>query len=326
MQFSIPIPVLEELKSKNIIIDLGTIKAHEHQGWMSSVFIVQSNIGPLIIHSANMVEEHKRNKVWEKFFGLSTLLASRHEIPTPAFHYTGLVHGKLILVQDFFDGTPAGKRILNGETISDEWSVPRAAIVKKILVALTAIHKVHLKNFGWPVLDGELLGGKFKTWQDFLAIESPNWIRIIIETDQKLKLSPSKNLETFIMKTLDQVDYSGPSVLVHGDAINPSNILINKDHEVTILDWEWSIAGDPAWEFCDLGWWPLLNTSSMAAYFKAARIESEKETENFLRRVRLYIPLWLLWGTYMHANDVTPNVYMALRKLLIASLSSRYNQ
>jgi thiamine kinase-like enzyme len=110
--------------------------------------------------------------------------------------------------------------------------------------------------------------------------------------------------------------------LVHGDAINPSNILVQDKNKIKLLDWEWSVAADPAWEFCDLGWWPLNNMQTMSDYFEASGIKTSLKQKEFLNRIKLYIPLWLLWGTYMHANDSKSDIYIALRKLLLKEVKN----
>ncbi len=134
--------------------------------------------------------------------------------------------------------------------------------------------------------------------------ESPRWLESVREADERLQCHPIEGFAVSIKSIINKVEYAGPSVLVHGDAMNPSNILIAKDGSISLLDWEWSIAADPAWEFCDLGWWTI--------------IDSEKNDldPEIVARARLYIPLWLLWGVHMHAKDINPEIYLALRQLL----------
>jgi len=313
--------IFENLKSRNIFVDTKTIQPFKHQGWMSSVFIAESNIGKLVIHSANLVNEHKRNLVWEKFKGLAPLLDLHQEIPTSNFCYIVVHEGNLILAQKFINGIPCGKRILKQGVISDQWTYDQIEIVKKVLNILADTHNITLKGFGWPILNDEQLNGKYKTWQGFLATESVRWVETINQTDQKLGSKPIKGLEKSINILVKQINYAGPAVLAHGDAINPSNILLKDNKEIALIDWEWSIAADPAWEFCDLGWWELVNRKKLSQYFETAKIVDEQEITNFLNRIKLYIPLWLLWGTHMHAEDISSEVYQALRLLLIQKIN-----
>ncbi|MDA2922640.1 hypothetical protein MYX07_05260 [Patescibacteria group bacterium AH-259-L07] len=310
--------VLRELKSRGITLAMSTLTKHKHQGLMSTVFTVQSNKGELIVHISKLVEEHRRNKVWEKFSGLAKLIKLHPEIPTApilcAYHDDGI----FVLVQKMLDGDPAGERILKKGVFIDEWHADKI-LVRQVLKALAAVHAIQLEKFGWPVVSPHgALKGLYRTFKEFFEKESPLWIETIVESNKKFSknLSLSHSLKTFIQRTILDITYNGPSVLVHGDAINPSNVLVNKGR-ISLLDWEWSIAADPAWEFCDLGWWPFLDRESLIPYFEASHMANESEKEKFLQRIQLYIPLWLLWGTYMHAKDSDLKIYNALRDLLI---------
>jgi thiamine kinase-like enzyme len=303
-----------------------TLSKYKYQGWMSTVFVVKSNKGPLIIHAVNPVKEHLRNKVWNKFYGLSKILSSHPEIPTPKILYSKLVGKTSVLVQNFSSGSRAGKRVLIDGIISDKWSRGKKEILPYILLNLAKIHKINFRGFGWPLLCGHSLRGGYLTWKNFFESNYPTWIKKIYESDSKSSIKDPriKMLDKFIKETIDKINYSGPSVLVHGDSINPSNILIGNKNKITLLDWEWSIAADPAWEFCDLGWWKSINIRTLEPYFKASRIRKKSEKIDFLNRIRLYIPLWLLWGAYMHSNDSEPTVYISLRKLLSKIISERW--
>jgi len=314
--------IFKNLSKKGIFVLDETLKIHKYQGWMSNVFVAKSNKGLLIIHLINPVKEHQLHKVWDKFFGLSKILFSHPEIPTPHILYSELIGETFVLAQSFVSGTRAGKRVLRDAVISDKWKTQKENILPNILAALASIHKIHLKGFGWPILRGSLLRGKYATWKECIEYNYPLWIKEIHQTDRKLSLkSPSMaSLEKFIKVSVEHIDYTGPAVLVHGDAINPSNILISDKNNLTLLDWEWSILADPAWEFCDLGWQKLIDITTLSPYFRSAQIRKHSEKIAFLNRINLYVPLWLLWGTYMHAHDSNPDIYIALRKLLLRKM------
>ncbi len=301
-KFSLLTPVLGSLRTKGIVVDPNTAKVHDNQGWMSTVFTVQSNRGKLIVHEADLVSEHMRHEVWDKFAGIAAILAAHPEIPAPAMHFTGFVDGKLMLVQDYKEGVPAGKRFMKDGVITDEWSADKLETAKRILTALASVHKIGLQGFGWPILKDNKLQGPYSSWKGFFETESPHWIEEINKADQRLGREPISNLTEFTKSQIGKIDHSGPSVLVHGDAINPSNILLDGE-KLSLLDWEWAIAADPAWEFCDLGWWELLDKLDISA--------------EVVKRAKLYAPLWLIWGAHLHAEDQNSEVYLDLRKLLL---------
>lgn len=163
MDISLLGSIFNELEKKKIFVLPKSLKKHKHQGWMSAVFVVESNIGPLIIHVSSLVKEHQRNKVWEKFSGLADLIAVHPKIPAPPIHYAGLLNNKFVLVQDFLDGFPAGKRILENNIIFDSWHLDRTEIMQKVLKVLSAVHKIQFKKFGWPVLNENKLNGSHYT-------------------------------------------------------------------------------------------------------------------------------------------------------------------
>lgn len=290
---------------------------------MSNVFIAKSNKGSLIIHLINPIKEHRDNKVWDKFYGLSKTLPLYPQIPAPYILYSELIGKTLVLTQNFVSGTRAGKRILKKTIISDKWNAKREDVLPNILVALANIHKINLKRFGWPTLrHSSLLKGKYATWKSFFEYNYPLWLNKLHKADKRLFLEPFPKtlLNKFIKEIVKSINYSGPSVLVHGDAINPSNIIVRYKNKITLVDWEWSILADPAWEFCYLGWWKITDIKTLKPYFKASGIRKNSERINFINRINLYIPLWLLWGAYMHANDSKPDIYIALRKLLLEKI------
>lgn len=311
--------IFKNLSKRGIFVLPETLKNYQHQGWMSQVFVVESNMGPLIIHLIIPVKEHHLHKVWDKFYGLSKILSSRPDIPTPKILYSKLIGKTFVLTQAFMSGTRAGKRVLRGTVISDKWETSKKNVLPKILATLAKIHKIHLKGFGWPILRGSSLKGRYATWKNFFEFNSPLWLKELHQADRRLSLKNtlSTSLDKFIKETIARIDYSGPAVLVHGDAINPGNLLVRGKNKLTLVDWEWSILADPAWEFCDLGWWRLIDMKTLVTYFKTSNIKKDSEKKDFLNRINSYIPLWLLWGTYMHANDSDPAVYIALRKLLL---------
>ena len=311
--------VYDELKRKGILVAANTIRKYQYQGWMSTVFTVESNIGLLIILVSQLIKEHRRNKVWEKFSVLANLFKLHPEIPTAEIYSAGLKGEVFILVQSFLNGSRAGKRVLNKNVIIDEWRADREVVIKQLLTVVAKIHKVKIEGFGWPIKYRHKLKGSHNSWKSFFQKEVSLWIQSVRQAEKRIskeRLSIER-LKSFSQKITKQVQDIKTATLIHGDAINPSNIIINRAGKIYLLDWEWAIAGDPAWEFCDLGWWPFLNLDTFSSYFDTQGIITLSERKAFLTRVNLYIPFWLLWGMHMHANDDKLEIYLALRSLLI---------
>jgi thiamine kinase-like enzyme len=51
---------------------------------------------------------------------------------------------------------------------------------------------------------------------------------------------------------IDSLPNECNTTLVHSDLINPSNTIIAGTKRLSHIDWEWSLIGDPAWEFADI--------------------------------------------------------------------------
>lgn len=92
------------------------------------------------------------------------------------------------------------------------------------------------------------------------------------------------------------------SVLVHGDLINPSNILVKNDQVTGIIDWECALAGDPAWDFC------FNNKYELKTYFKCRGFTKDEEND-FRERMKLYEPLYLAWVLYVLEDDPESRAY-----------------
>ena len=313
--------IFSKLKRQDIFVDASSLKKHKHQGFMSTVHTVDSNKGTLVIHVIQPTQEWVRQRIWEKLIGVGNLLSKFREIPTSEFLFNGKIGSKYFVVQKKLEGKPAGKRTLINDTVVDIWFGKKAKIyIPQIQKIVARIHKIKRRGYGWPrAIDGEIRG-QYKSWRKFFEKEVPLWLRSVSSGDSRLGKNNGELKSSFkIIKGLaygiiKKIPYP-PPFLIHGDAINPSNVLIQKDRVTGLLDWEWSIIGDPAWEFCDCGWWQLLNKKSLRSYFKEMGYKNI-QIESFLKRARLYRLLWILWGAHMHAKDKNIVLYRTLRKML----------
>jgi hypothetical protein len=183
--------IFNDLKKKDILVLPRTLEKYKHQGWMSTVYTVKTNKGKLIIHLVKLVKEHKINQIWDKFSGLATIFSFHKEIPAPRILYSRLSGEVFILVQEFFEGRPAGKRVLRETIISDKWSSNRYLIIPEVLRLLANVHKVHLNGFGWPIIQNSLLIGKHDTWKNFFDANIFIWLEEIGRADRRLSLDNS---------------------------------------------------------------------------------------------------------------------------------------
>lgn len=303
--------IVGKLKRKGIHVDSKGFKLHKSQGLMSKVYIVRSNKGELVVHLINPIPEWIRQHIHKKIYGIGKLLLKYPNIPTAQIFLSGRVGKSYFLVQEKLPGTPAGSRSISRTQVIDRWVTNRSKTSIKLQRIIAQSHTIRSHGYGWPVIKNGKLIGKYKSWNEFFEKEIPLWLRSIHKADKHSHTKASKYAQNF----LKQVPPTKP-FLVHGDAINPSNILTQGDRITGIIDWEWSIIGDPAWELCDPGWWKLLNRKSLQPYFKELKKTQDVNEDEIIRRAKLYRPIWLMWACHLHSSSPKGSLYKALRAIL----------
>jgi aminoglycoside phosphotransferase (APT) family kinase protein len=306
--------ILPKLQAQGIKLEAGSITKHHTQGFISTVYTADSDQGKLIVQVVYPIREQVRLRMWEKFHGISNLVKKNPDIPAAEVLLVERLGDSYVLVQKMLPGKSAGRRTIDGSRVADEWFVDLAQYAPQIENILAAIHQIPIKGYGWLVPDGEGVRGMYDSWLEFFEKEGRLWLNGIGEAEQKLKKDDLiKRVENFYKNLTHHVVYTGPSQLTHGDLINPSNILVEKDRVTGIVDWEWSIAGDPALDFAHLNKYPL------TTYFKVLRY-NEKQSEDFRGRIKTYEPLWLMCHGYLHSWNPDGALYQTVRHLLLETL------
>ncbi len=321
--------VFSRLATQGIHADKSSLRMHHSQGFMSSVYTLSSDRGNLILHVVSPISEHVRNETWRKLVFLGKFLTIHQQIPSAEVLLGERIGEKYFIVQQMLDGEPAGTRDLNGLNVIDRWNSPEAnQYIQQIQEILASLHTIPVQGAGWPMMQGDTLTGRYASWREFLQGEIPLWLESLERTDEivdlQLPLNVSHNqIKRFTDHALKVME-DAETVLVHGDAINPSNVLI-KDSKITgLLDWEWSIFADPAWEFCDPGWDAVIRHQGIDTYLTRSGRSSTNERDAFMEKIKLYRPLWNLWGAHIHSgvetNQRELKLYRVLRGLLNKSL------
>lgn len=311
-----PDMLVELLAKQSIIISPKSLKICEHQGFMSTGYVANSNLGRILVQVTQPNDEHLETETWNKYNSISKILSARPWINGSMILYSGLHGQKFVTVQKFLVGVPAGKRLITGEEVIDNWDYMH--VRHHLLQELGYIHQISFDHFGWRVTDCEVSSSKkFYTWKDFLSSESFRWLNRIETAEPQV----SRQLRKFILEQVEGVSYDGPAVLVHGDAANPGNILVCRS-KIALIDWEFCISADPAWEFCDIGWRPYRSIHGLKPYFDVRMIEP-RERVDFLRRVESYEAIWLTWNTSMHARDQDLTLYKTFRLALLEKMRER---
>ena len=301
--------IYSKLKHKGIVPYILSLRRHKAQGFMSNVYALDSSEGKLIVHLNKIHDEQRRQQVWEKIAVVGNILEKFSEIPTATILLSGTIEQKYFIVQKMLNGKVAGERILKKNLFIDIWRIWSNNLGKDIEKTIACIHQIPVKGYGWIINQDGTLKGSYESWDKFLESEVNTWSKTIKQFENSTILV-EKLLKHFKINKLKFAIKK--SFLVHGDITNPGNILIHDKKVVGFLDWEWSLAGDPAWEFA------LNNRYSLNTYFNSFKDKlNQKEEKSFLERARLYEPLLLMWALHMHSKDRTPEIYQAARNHLI---------
>lgn len=288
----------KKLEKIGVILDVNSIKRHSTQGLMNQVFSADSNFGELIIHIIFSCQEQRKQKVSQKIISLSKLLSKYENIPTAGIFQIGnLPEKRYYIIQKRIKGAIIGERKIIKNKIVDEYFFKNTeSILKQLNKILCDLHKIRFKKYGWLKIKNNNFEGTFDSWEKFLRFESRLWLKNLRKnflTKKEYDFIEEK-LEIFFERYSSHYFKFSKSVLIHGDMINPGNILVKNGKITGIIDFEWALSGDPAWEFAFSG------NKYLKHYLKICRKSYEEVV--FRKKIELYRVLWLLWGTNVHAK------------------------
>lgn len=282
---------------------------------MSEVFFVKNEENEFIIHKIFLTPEHRKRNYTNLIQILSNYFSITKTPLAPSYLYKKQEWDFLFTLQKFIPGTPWGTRSLKEGKIYDEFFIKNLEnYFSELLSFLATLHQAPVEGSGAICgFQNNCLMGEERNWKDFLKKNSKEWL-------QKVEIPEMfhANIQNLINSIPDTLKLS----LVHGDCINPSNILTKNESIVSVIDWEWSLIGDPAWEFADIWWENMIERYGLYVYFQKRGILSTKEQNDFLERVKKYRILWLLWGTALHARDKDKELFSLLRSLLFSRIQT----
>jgi len=180
------------------------------------------------------------------------------------------------------------------------YTIFRKFVEEKALRYLAHLHKICFRKFGIIKIKNKCITAEHKTWKEYLKNQSQLWITSICQSSNKLeKIFKRHEVQKKIRNILTnkRLFVCKYARLVHGDMLNPGNILIQNNKITGIIDFEWAITGDPAWEFA------FKKPRDLSAYYEEASIMGCKIPEKlFEEKIRLYHIFWLLWGIHVHID------------------------
>jgi len=290
--------VIESLANLSILlkesdfIELGA-------GLNSVVYLANSSNGKLVIHVVDCTVEHEYQQIDKKILKVHAKLEEYPEIPAPKIITSGrLSDGKVFFVHEYLEGIPLGKRSIIDEKIVDMYNMGNPSdYLIQLTDLLLKIHLIKCKGFGYIDVNKKDLTGRYNTWIDWLKTESTRWLEDLAEAEHEGKeFISEKQYEEYkqalkeLFEKNEEFMEVEQGVLVHWDMNNPGNVLIEKGIITGIIDFEWSIIGDPMWDFV------LSGEELQKEYSKKTNIS----LEHIKKMMLLYHPLWFLWGTNTH--------------------------
>ena len=291
----------EYLESLDLGINPTTLRPMGEKGWMSDIYTARADIGEVVIHRISPVDEQRRQRIHEKLMYVSRLLDTFSLVPKVI--HAEEVDGYYVIVQERLPGTPLGKREVRDGRIVDEYPEGSDQILTDVEKHLRIMHGIKMQGFGF--LEGTT--APYDSWFDFCR-QSIRWLTMFADELTTQEFADLRRRLRRLIEENQELLERQVSRLVHGDMVNPGNILIKGGRVTGILDHEWALAGDPAWEFAFTHKFPKY------AYHERA---SQEEIDGFERRKMIYAILWRLWGCTVHRTGPVKDIlFREFRDLL----------
>lgn len=296
----------QALSNSSIRADWQTLTKSSNQGMMTLMMTVESTAGTLAIHyNAEPLDEQSRVAMASKISAITKHLEtyvpefpSQHTVAEATF-----ADGSYYIIQKYLPGQPLGSRSIDSSKITDTYEVPEehAHKLQKAVDYYTALlHSHPMPGFGFLVVKDGVLTGTHESWESFLREESDRWIKELYETTPE---PPMREQIKKIESALAALIPSHPELFelpqgyfIHGDVVNPSNVIVDGDAVVGIIDFELSLSGDPAWEFTHTDARPT------AEYYESRDITDTHAQDAFATRIDFCTIFWSIWGAYLHCR------------------------
>jgi hypothetical protein len=286
--------IFEALNDAGIDHDAGSLSKHPTQGLMSSVYTISTQHGGLIIHVSKLTPTLEYFRIWEKLKPISEFLRAIPGVPAAEVLFTMKWPHHFLAVQRRLPGHSAGTAEFKNDEIVCTWKDAPDIFEEQMEGIVAKVHQAPIEGFGQLIAKEGALRGRYDSWEEFLKTEVPLWLEGIEQGDRARNSPPDTLIDdakTFWGKILPRVASLERASLVSCDMMNPSNILVEGTVITGIIDWEWSLAADPAWEFA------YINPFALAHYFSHFPSLSDPEAQkDFFERAQIYeYLLYIMW-------------------------------
>jgi len=301
-----------ELNRLGITYEPSSLHLYGTQGIMSEVYILTTSVGEVVLHVKKITPEQRVFGMPEKLKVVSDATRAFPHLPLAEVLSCVDLTEYAVTIQRKLPGHAAGSIELRGNTTYMEWKEPVEKVGPQVEAALAALHtQVPTKGFGViESFEGGRIQARYSSWKEFLTTEAPRWAAAIAEqalrTDSRDDMRPL--FAELFTRIFPLVTYNGPSSLVCTDYINPSNVLIHEGKLSGLIDWEWALLADPAWDFT------YYSPYALDTYFAARGITSKEAQDDFKVRTRVCEMFVLLMWAYGTSNDPHAPLFIACKE------------
>jgi len=291
-----------------------SLSKYHSQGLMSSVYSISTPKGELIIHVSKLTESLEYFQRGEKLKSISEFLRAIPGVPAAEVLFTVKWPQQYLVVQQKLRGQSAGTIEFKDGTIVLTWKDSSGGIESQIEDIMAKVHQAPLKGYGQLVVSDDGLRGRYNSWEEFLRTDMPFWLEGIARADSILKAPKDTLIEDSIDLFGRVIEHIAPlerASLVSCDAMNPSNILVENGKVTGVIDWEWALAADPAWEFCYLNQFPLTHYFNYFPHLSDASAQ-----KRFLSRARIYEHLLYTMWCFAVSGEPESHFYKVTRARL----------
>ena len=131
---------------------------------------------------------------------------------------------------------------MKGESLNWDKVDNKSTLTEQIAQIVKYVHSIEFDQI-------DIIGGG-KNWNEFILENAGKSVKLLVNRKQMDEQILKKGMK-FIKDNYNSWKYEGRLKLIHDD-LWTDNLLVNGGDLVGVIDWEWSIAGDPVYDLCGI--------------------------------------------------------------------------